>query len=82
MQIALTRAWPPLITPTGPDKYQINFSVTGVLGKNTVTSDSQRIKSFLHFQLVQYNLSSLGIFLPILTNPVPSTMGSYHTAML
>lgn len=33
-------------------KYQMNFSVTGVLEKNAITSNSQRIKYFLHFQLV------------------------------
>ena len=34
-------------------KYQMNFSVTGLLQKNATTSNSQRIKHFLHLQLVE-----------------------------
>lgn len=59
----------------------MNFSVTRVLGKNTVISNSEN-KVFSQFSVGPVQSLLLGVFLPILTNPVLSTMGCYHTAML
>lgn len=52
----------------------MNFSVTGVLRKNTVISNSEN-KVFSSFSVGPVQSLLLEAFFPILTNPVLSTMG-------